>query len=80
MTLGEIALVVFVKGAIVSLFGYLGWYPNWEERAIKREQEKSVLRAYKQWRDDAGPEAAAKLRAVLDARTDRPKRFWSVKK
>lgn len=79
MTISQIALVLFLKGAVVATFAKLGWWPDWVQRAKDREDEKLVVRAYKQWRKDAGPEAAAKLRVALESRTKRPKSFWAIK-
>ena len=80
MTLGEIVLIVALKGAVVVALARLGWWPDWEQRARDREDEKLVLRAYHQWRKDAGPEAAAKLRLALQSLASRPKNFRPVQK
>lgn len=80
MTLSEIVLIVALKGAVVAVLAKLGWWPDWEQRARNREDEKLVLRAYKQWRNDAGPEAAAKLRTTLERLTRRPKNLRPIKK
>ncbi len=79
MTLGEIVLIVALKGAVVAAFARLGWWPDWEQRARDRADEKLVLRAYKQWRNDAGPEATAKLRTSLETLSGRPKNVRPVK-
>lgn len=80
MAAGEIFLIVALKGALVVLLGRFGWWPDWEQRARDRAEEKLVLRAYKEWRENAGPEAAAQARVVLDRFARRPENFRPVQK
>jgi hypothetical protein len=80
VTTGEIFLIVALKSALVVVLHKLGFWPDWEQRAKDRADEKLVLRAYKQWRKDAGPEAAAKLRVTLERATRHTKGIGSVKK
>lgn len=80
MTALEIFLVVFLKGALVALLIKFGKWPDWEENARIREDEKALLRAYKKWRKDAGPGPAAQLRVVCDEFTGPKNSFWSIRK
>ena len=73
MKIGLICLVLFLKGSLVAFLQSKGWWPDWEQRARDRADEKLVLRAYKKWRKDAGPEAAAKLSSTLKVVTDLPR-------
>jgi hypothetical protein len=45
-----IGLVVALKGALLTFLRWKGWWPDWEERARQREEEKKVLVAYRQWK------------------------------
>ena len=45
-----IAGIVALKGAILGYARKRGWWPNWEERARRRAEEKKVLVAYREWR------------------------------
>lgn len=50
MTFWTIAVVVALKGALIALLKKFGWWPDWEERARQREEEKRVLVAYREWK------------------------------
>lgn len=78
MKIGLICLVVFLKGCLVAFLQSKGWWPDWVQRARDREDERLVLRAYKKWRKDAGPEAAADLRSTLKEVADLPRSRGSV--
>lgn len=80
MTTGEIFVIVALKGAVVVVLAKLGWWPDWEERARQRQDEKRLLRAYRQWRKDAGPEAAANARVTLERFTRGSRHIGSAKK
>lgn len=80
MTTGEIFVVVLIKGALVALLAKLGWWPNWEERAKRREEDARVLRAYHEWSENAGPEATAQVSIALDRIAKRPRPRWPLKK
>jgi sugar phosphate isomerase/epimerase len=80
VTTGEIFLIVALKGAVVVVLAKLGWWPDWEARAKRREEDKKVLRAYHEWREHAGPEAAAKVGVALEALPKRSRNRWSIKK
>jgi hypothetical protein len=59
VTAFEIFLIVAVKGTLVAVFTKLGWWPDWEARARKREEHKRVLVAYEQWCERTGTRPAA---------------------
>lgn len=67
------ALLVFVvvslKGVLLSVAYRKGWIRSPEKVRADHAEKKAVLRAYKQWRERAGPEASAHLRAKLLARS-----------
>ena len=61
-----IFVAMFLKGALVIFLRKRGWWPDWEELDLRKQQEKKLLRAYRKWRKDAGAEAAAELCVTLD--------------
>jgi hypothetical protein len=69
MTTGEIFLIVLIKGALVALLVKKGWWPDWEARALKREEHKRVLAAYEEWRERTGSQGAAHPRVVNEPLT-----------
>lgn len=54
MTALEIGLIVALKGAVAVVLTKLGWWPDWEERAYKREEAKRVFVAYEKWCERTG--------------------------
>lgn len=62
----EIGMIVALKGALVVVLVKLGWWPDWEKRALKREEHKRVLLAYEQWCEDTGTRPAADPRVIKD--------------
>ena len=80
VTAFEIFMIVALKGAVVAVLHKLGWWPDWEVRDREVREEKALLLAYKKWRRDAGPDAAAELRKVCEQFTGPRKSFWSIKK
>lgn len=79
MTTGEIFVVLALKGALVAVLTYFDLWPDWEARAKRREEDKKVLRAYHEWRKNAGPEAAAEASAILDRLPRRSNNLRAVK-
>lgn len=80
MTTGmTIFLGVALKGAIVTFLAWKGWWPDWEKRALKREEHKRVLRAYEEWCERTGTRPASDPRvfAKLTAKPDR--NVWPFK-
>ena len=75
-----IFIAVALKGALVVILRKFGWWPDWEVRDREVREEKALLRAYKKWRKDAGPEAAAELRVACDRFTGGSDSFWPIKK
>lgn len=75
-----IFLAVAIKGALVVVLQRYGLWPDWEVKDREVREEKALLRAYKKWRKDAGPEAAADLRLACERFTGPPKGFWPLKK
>jgi hypothetical protein len=59
-----IFLIVAVKGTVVVVLTKLGWWPDWEARARRREEHKRVLVAYEQWCERTGTRPAADPRFV----------------
>jgi hypothetical protein len=59
VTAFEIFLIVALKGTLVAVFTKLGWWPDWEARARKREEHKRVLVAYEKWCERTGTRPAA---------------------
>lgn len=53
-TLETIFLATFIKGALVTVMVKKGWWPDWEERAYKREESKRVFQAYERWCEQSG--------------------------
>lgn len=78
VTFVTIALSTFLAGMLRVFLRKRGWWPDWEEVGQRKREEKSLLRAYKKWRKDAGPEAAAELRVTLDRFTDAPQNVRPV--
>jgi hypothetical protein len=66
VTAFEIGLIVAVKGAVVVTLTKLGWWPDWEARARKREEHKRVLVAYEEWCERTGTRPAADPRVPRD--------------
>ncbi|WP_324807234.1 hypothetical protein SH584_11530 [Sphingomonas sp. LY29] len=54
MTALEIGLAVAIKGALVVFLAKKGWWPDWEERAYKREEAQRVFKAYEEWCEKTG--------------------------
>lgn len=67
-----LAASMVIAGALRAFLASKGWWPDWEKLDLEKQQERKLLRAYKKWRKDAGPEAAAQLGVALDRFTDRP--------
>lgn len=55
MTFSTIALVVFLKGVLVTLLVKFGKFKSHEQR----REERQVLLAYREWRKHSGPRPAA---------------------
>jgi hypothetical protein len=78
MTAWEIGLIVAIKGGLVTFLAYKGWWPDWEKRALKREEHKRVLLAYEEWRSRTGARGAADS-AVENPVTNSGKQVGSVR-
>lgn len=76
MTAGEIFVAVALKGALLTFLQMKGWIPDPVEYNTMKRQERMMLKSYKRWRKDAGPEAAAQLHSTLEAKVKR-KRFMA---
>lgn len=59
-----IFLAALLKGALAAFLVKKGWWPDWEARALKREEHKRVLRAYEHWCERTGTRPAADPRIV----------------
>jgi hypothetical protein len=64
MTAWEIGLIALFKGAIVTVMVKKGWWPDWEKRALRREEHKRVVRAYEEWCEQTGQRPAADHEAL----------------
>ena len=64
MTTGEIILVVALKSAFVAILAKLGFWPDWEKRALRREEHKRVIKAYEEWCEKTGNRPAADHEAL----------------
>lgn len=79
MTALEIGLIVAIKGALITVLVKKGWWPNWEKRALKREEHKRVLLAYEEWCERTGARPAADPRVIDNARAKTPKNIRPVR-
>lgn len=70
MTAIEIFVGVAIKGALVVYLAKKGWWPDWEKRALRREEHKRVIKAYEVWCERTGERPAADHEALrkLDER------------
>jgi hypothetical protein len=59
MTVGMIFAVIAIKGVLVAVLAKLGWWPDWEKRALRREEHKRVIQAYEGWCATTGKRPAA---------------------
>jgi hypothetical protein len=66
----EIGLIVCGKAVLVGVLVKLGWWPDWEARARKREEHKRVLVAYEQWCERTGTRPAADPGVACNGVTD----------
>jgi hypothetical protein len=60
----QIFMILALKGALIVVLTKMGWWPDWEARARKREEHKLVLHAYEQWCERTGTRPAADPRIV----------------
>lgn len=70
MTVLEIGIAAAIKGALVVFLIKKGWWPDWEKRALRREEHKRVIKAYEAWCERTGERPAADHEALrkLDLR------------
>lgn len=68
-----LVISLFLAGVLRVFLAKRGWWPDWEDLDRRDREEKSLLRAYRKWRKDAGPEAAADLGVTLDRFADSPR-------
>lgn len=59
MTTGEIFLAVAFKAVVVGVLAKLGFWPDWEKKALRREEHKRVIKAYEAWCEQTGQRPAA---------------------
>lgn len=64
MTLFQIFLIFVVKGALAAVLTKMGWWPDWEKRALRREEHKRVIKAYEKWCAKTGERPAADHEAL----------------
>ncbi len=58
-TTAVIFVSVFLKGLLVAYLVHKGWWPDWEKRALRREEHKRVIKAYEEWCEQTGHRPAA---------------------
>ena len=70
MTTLEIGIGIALKGVLVAFLAKMGWWPDWEKRALRREEHKRVIKAYEEWCEKTGERPAADHEALrnLDLR------------
>lgn len=66
-TFETIFVAVTLKGILLAVGYKRGWFRTPEQVVRDTQDERAVLRAYKEWRKDAGPDAAADLTRRLTA-------------
>jgi hypothetical protein len=49
-----IFLAAFIKGSLTVWLVKKGWWPDWEKRALRREEHKRVIKAYEEWCEQTG--------------------------
>ena len=64
MTAIQIAIVTFIHGALGAWLLKKGWWPDWEKRALRREEHKRVIKAYEEWCERTGERPAADHEAL----------------
>lgn len=67
-TAATIFAAVFIKGLFLAVAYKRGWMRTPEQYVQDYQEEKAVLLAYKEWRKNAGPKAAADLSRRLASR------------
>ena len=65
-----IFVVCLVKGVLLSVAYNRGWIRSPEQVGKDRMEEKAVLRAYREWRKNAGSAPSADPRIVHDLVAD----------
>lgn len=63
-------MVCLVKGVLLSVAYKRGWIRSPEQVYKDRMEEKAVLRAYKEWRKNAGARPTADLGIVHNLRAE----------
>lgn len=64
-----ILVATMLKGVLLTIGYKRGWFRTPGQVFKDVEGEQAVLRAYKEWRKNAGPKAAADLTRRLTARS-----------
>lgn len=64
MTALQILLAAAIKGALVVFLVKKGWWPDWEKRALRREEHKRVIKAYEDYCERTGSRPAADHEAL----------------
>lgn len=64
MTGLEIGIGVAIKAVVVGYLAHKGWWPDWEKRALRREEHKRVIKAYEAWCEQTGERPAADREAL----------------
>ena len=73
-----ILLSIALAGVLREILKRKGWWFDWEKLDEEDREKKLVWRAYKQWRDDAGPAKAADVRARLESLADSSSKSRSI--
>lgn len=80
MTFTEIFWICLLKAVVMGVLAKLGWLPDWEARARKREEHKRVLRAYEEWCERTGARPASDPRFVDKSVAKANRKFGAIKK
>ncbi len=54
MSAWTIFLAVTLKGVVFTFLQWKGWLPDYTDRARRADEERLVLRAYREWRKNPG--------------------------
>ena len=71
-------LSMVLAGALRAWLQSKGWWFDWEKIDREKQEEKLVLRAYKEWRKNARPAEAADVSARLQRFTNRASNGRSI--
>ena len=65
-TAGTVFVIVCLKGVLVTWLHKKGWWPDWEERGLRLQEHKRVIKAYEEWCERTGQRPAADMKALAE--------------